>query len=122
MSLAAYQKATTIIEQPRDTERRLMNQVTGNMIAARDAGMTGVKLMPVLHHNREVWSAFSSACSAQGNGLPNELRASIMSLALWVDRHTSEVVAGNEPIDDLIELNREIIEGLSVKTAWKCGR
>ena len=113
MSVAAYQRATSIIEQPRDTERRLMNQVTSNMISARDAGLAGIALMPVLHHNREVWSTLSSVCSAPGNALPDTLRAGIVSLALWVDRFTTEVVRGKEPIDDLIEVNRTMIEALA---------
>ncbi|MBZ6379200.1 flagellar FlaF family protein [Pacificimonas flava] len=113
MSLAAYQKTSTIIEQPRDTERRLLNLVTGRMISARDSGLKGVALMPVLHHNREVWTAFSSACGARGNELPQQLRASIISLAIWVDKFTSDVIAGREPIDDLIDVNCTMIEGLA---------
>ncbi|HEX8420924.1 MAG TPA: flagellar biosynthesis regulator FlaF [Sphingomonas sp.] len=40
------------------------------------------------------------------------MRASIVSLGLWVDRHTSDVAAGREGIDPLIEVNRTIIEAL----------
>jgi len=113
MSLSAYQRVRTIAESPRHTEFRLVTQVTGEMIAAREAGLTGVALMPVLHRNREMWGAFSSACGAQGNGLPAELRAGIISLSLWVDRFTSDVVTGREPLEDLIEVNRQLLEGLA---------
>lgn len=41
------------------------------------------------------------------------MRASIISLALWVDHFTSDVVTGRESIDDLIAVNRDIIDGLS---------
>ena len=37
MSLAAYQSVRRLSEAPRDTEHRLMGQITGEMIVARDA-------------------------------------------------------------------------------------
>ena len=113
MSLHAYQRARTIVDDPRATEHRLMSQITGDMMNARDAGLNGAALMPVLHRNREVWFAFSTACGAKGNLLPDALRASIISIGLWVDRFTSDVVAGRDSIDELITVNRSIIEGLS---------
>ena len=113
MSVNAYQRVRTMVDDPRATEHRLMSQITGDMISARDQGLTGIQLMPVLHRNREVWEAFSSACAATGNLLPEGLRASIVSIGLWVDRFTSEVVTGRDSIDELISVNRSIIEGLT---------
>lgn len=113
MSLNAYQRARTITESPRSTERRLMLQITGDMIAARDAGLTGLALAPVLFRNREVWNAFSDACATTGNRLPNGLRASIISIGLWVERYSSAVIAGRDDVGPLIDVNREVIDGLS---------
>lgn len=112
MSVNAYQRARTMVESPRATEHRLMSQITGEMMNARDAGLCGAALMSVLHRNREVWSAFSSACGAPGNQLPDDVRAGIISLGLWVDRYTSEVATGRDSIDGLIDVNRSIIDGL----------
>ncbi|MCD2317066.1 flagellar biosynthesis regulator FlaF [Sphingomonas sp. IC-11] len=116
MSLNAYQRARSIVENPRATEFRLMSQITGDMMQARDEGLSGAGLVPVLHRNREIWGVFSSACGAPGNELPDQLRAAIISIALWVDRFTSDVIAGRESIDELIEVNRSITEGLSPGT------
>ena len=113
MSLHAYQRARTVAEDPRAAEHRLVSQITGEMLHARDAGLAGAALMPVLHRNREMWSLFGAACGAPGNGLPDALRASIVSIGLWVDRFTSEVVAGRESIEDLIAVNRSVAEGLA---------
>ena len=113
MSLNAYRRAQEIAATPRGTEYRLMSQVTAELLAARDAGLTGVGLMPALHHNRRVWTTFSTLCADPENQLPEELRARIISIAMWVERHTSDVVRGRESIDDLILVNRAIIEGLS---------
>jgi flagellar protein FlaF len=112
MSLTAYQRTRTITETPRATEHRLMMQITGELIAARDSGQRGLALTPALFRNRELWSELASACAASGNLLPDTLRAAIVSLGLWVDRYTSDVVAGRDRIDPLIEVNRTIMEGL----------
>lgn len=112
MSLNAYQRARTITETPRHAECRLIREITGEMIAARDAGVAGVALMPVLARNRDMWHVFQTDCSSPGNGLPAPVRAGIISLALWVSRYTSEVVTGKDDIGALIDVNRMMIEGL----------
>ena len=113
MSLNAYKTAQAISERPRAVEHRLMTEITREMMGAQLAGMAGQQLMPSLHRNREVWSTFSAVCGAQGNRLPDDLRARVISLSRWVDRFTSEVVAGRESIDGLIDVNVAIIEGLA---------
>lgn len=115
MSLDAYRRARSFAETPRSTEYRLMSQITGEMIEARDAGLSGAELMPALHRNRLVWSTFSSQCGSQGNQLPDDLRAGIISIALWVDRYTSDVVRGRDSIEELISVNRAIMDGLKME-------
>ncbi|WP_188054546.1 MULTISPECIES: flagellar biosynthesis regulator FlaF [unclassified Sphingosinithalassobacter] len=112
MTLQAYAAARSRAETPRATEHRLIGEITGEMMDAQNAGLTGPALVRPLHRNREMWSTFATDCAAQGNGLPAELRAQIVSIALWVDRHTSAVMAGRESIGDLIDVNRNIMEGL----------
>jgi flagellar protein FlaF len=59
-----------------------------------------------------MWSTFATICGARGNGLPDGLRASIISISLWVDRFTTDVIARREPIDPLLEVNRSVRDGL----------
>ncbi|PVX30444.1 flagellar biosynthesis regulator FlaF [Sphingomonas pokkalii] len=113
MTINAYQAARSRAETPRAAELRLMREITGEMMAAHEAGLKGALLMPALYRNREMWSVFITDCGTRGNKLPDELRAKIISLGLWVDRFTSDVVAGREPILALIDVNRSIMEGLT---------
>ena len=112
MSLAAYQRISTLAETPRATEHRLISEVTRSTTEAWDAGVRGAALMPSLHRNREMWSTFAASCGAAGNALPSELRARVISLSLWVDRHTSAVMAGRETVDPLLEVNQLLLDGL----------
>ena len=60
-----------------------------------------------------MWTAFASDCAHPDNGLPKPLRASIISLSLWVGRHTSLVIRREDEIEPLIEINRMIMQGLA---------
>lgn len=115
MSLNAYRRAQSISATPRATEYRLLSQVTGELIQAREHDLRGAALMRALHHNREVWSTFAVLCGSPGNKLPTPLRAGIISLALWVEQYTSEVVRRRDTIDALINVNRTIMEGLTAE-------
>ncbi len=114
MSLQAYQQAATRVESPRETEYRLFAQVTLALIeAARsDPGDLAARLDP-LDWNRRVWTVLADACASSDNMLPAQLRASIISLALWVSRHTSAVIRKEEEIQPLIDVNRIIMQGLN---------
>lgn len=109
----AYARTRSLVESPRASERRLFAEVNGELAAARDAGLTGAALMAALFRNRQLWAMLSADCGAAGNGLPASVRAGIISLALWVDRHTSEVVRGRESIDALIDINETVMAGLN---------
>lgn len=113
MSLAAYQRAHRAAEHPRAMEFRLLAEISREIEQAWASGWRGVQLMPALHRNREMWSTFAAACGPADNELPAELRASIISLALWVDRYTSAVMAGREDVDALLDVNRLLMDGLS---------
>ncbi|MDQ4420649.1 flagellar biosynthesis regulator FlaF [Sphingobium sp. DEHP117] len=113
MGLSAYQRARSFSEAPRSAEHRLLGQVTGALIEAERAALKGAALVDVIHWNREIWATFGATCADGGNRLPAPLRASIISLSLWVDRHSSEIIAGRAALSDLIEVNRLIMEGLA---------
>jgi flagellar protein FlaF len=114
MSLQAYQQAAKRAESPRETEYRLFAQVTLALIEAAktDPGDLPARLDP-LDWNRRVWTVLADACSSSENKLPPPLRASIISLAIWVGRHTSAVIRKEEEIQPLIDVNRMIMQGLA---------
>lgn len=113
MSLANYQKTQKVTESPRETEYRLVAQITAQLVVAQNGDLKGPELIDVLHRNREMWSVFANNCGVEGNALPEALRASIISVGLWVNRYTSEVVSGKETVDQLIRINRNVMEGLA---------
>ena len=69
--------------------------------------------MDALDWNRRMWSVLGADCSIDGNGLPAQVRANIVSLSIWVSKHTSLVMRNQEEIGPLIEVNRIIMQGLA---------
>jgi flagellar protein FlaF len=69
--------------------------------------------MDALDWNRRVWSFMAADCVNSDNGLPENLRASIISLSLWVGRYSSEVMQKGEDVEPLIDINRTIMQGLA---------
>ena len=113
MSLKAYQKAAEQAEDPRQVEYRLFGLVTRALMEAAEGDDKDIaKRIRALHWNRRLWSTLAEDCSLEGNALPPEARAQIISLALWVNRHTSAVMQRKEDIRPLIDVNRMIMQGL----------
>jgi flagellar protein FlaF len=113
MSLQAYQQAAVRAEGPRETEYRLFAQVTLALMDAAKCDPSDIRgRIDALDWNRRVWSVLGTACADPANALPPELRASIISLSIWVGKHTSQVIRRTEEIEPLIDVNRMIMQGL----------
>jgi flagellar protein FlaF len=113
VSLQAYQKAAARAENPRSTEYRLLGQVTRALIDAKSAERWELKkLSSALDWNRKVWSTFAADCASAQNELPKELRASIVSLSIFVVKYSSQVLREGADMEPLIDINRMIMQGL----------
>lgn len=113
MSLRAYKQAAERAENPREAEYRLFGQVTRALIEAEKLDALDPGRIDALDWNRRLWSALAADCAEPQNVLPQALRASIISLSLWVSRHTSAVMRREEEIADLVDVNRLIMQGLA---------
>lgn len=118
MSLQAYERAQNTTQSPKQVEYRLFGQVTGALIDAKDGGERDKVFFEAIDWNRRLWSTLSTDCGARGNKLPDQLRAQIVSLAIWVGKYSSKVALGRGDIQDLIDVNKTIMEGLAPQSAF----
>ena len=95
----------------RDNEYRLFSNVTAALTALDNA--TNATAADALEWNRQLWLALQTDLSHEGNRMPDDLKAKMISLAVWVDRYTETVLRGEATIDPLVEVNRAIMEGLA---------
>ena len=112
MPVTAYQKAQRAAEHPRNSEYRLFGQVTGALLNAKQSNATGVPLVEAVDWNRRMWRTLAADCMDDRNKLTQEVRAKIISLSLWVAKYSRNVTRNKAPLDPLIEINRNIMQGL----------
>ncbi len=113
MSYQAYQKVQRDSDNPSETEYRVFVQVTRALQDARELKRFDPAFIKALDWNRRLWSTLATDCGLPGNKLPNETRAGIISLAMWVSRHSTQVARGKADLDPLISVNRSIMTGLN---------
>jgi flagellar protein FlaF len=114
MSLRAYQQTAQRSETPRDAEYRLFAQVTRALLDVKAKPREDIAAwIDVLHWNRRIWATLADDCSHPANALPEAVRAQIISISLFVHRHSSYVMRQEGDVDTLIDINRMMMQGLA---------
>ncbi len=117
MTLKAYQNVQRAVEDSRSTEYRLFGQVTGALIDARSQNAQGAPLVEAIDWNRRLWRTLAADCMDDRNSLTQDVRAKIVSLSLWVSKYSRSVTREKASLDPLIEINRNIMQGLQAKAS-----
>lgn len=114
MSVQAYQAAAAKTESPRQTEYRAFAVATRGLIdAAALPEMEVGRRGEALAKNRRLWLLLAADCGGEGNQLPKAVRAQIISLSIFVDRHSTKVIREGASFDILIDINRTMMQGLA---------
>ena len=114
MSLQAYKTAATRAENPREMEYRLFGQVTRALMHASTVDKTDVATrIDALDWNRRLWSTLATDCANPDNGMDKALRARIISISLFVSKHSSAVMRGEDDFEALIDINKMVMQGLA---------
>lgn len=109
----AYQDAATPVRDDRSTEYQAFARVTRSLQAAQIKGSEDmVKLAEAIFLNRRLWGILASDVAVDDNALPDALKAQIVSLSIFVQRHSSTVLNGSGDIAALIEINMNVMRGL----------
>ena len=115
MSINAYQTNQRAGETPREIEYRLFAQITRDLIEAKEAHEKGeltIAILKALDRNNELWEALAADLLEPTNQLPESLRGQLLSIALFVERHTIACRRMKGAIKPLIDVNRNIMGGL----------
>lgn len=123
MSITAYKRTISQTESPRQIERRIFANVTAELethaVGFDAAETSGDKLnilanglRDTLVYNQKIWQTIRSDLIDPSNGLTSELKAGLISLSLWVESHTNEVMKGKRKVKPLLDVNKSIIRGL----------
>lgn len=124
MSIAAYKRTIRESESPRQIERRVFVRVTGELdkqsstfdmapTRAERVDLLAQGLRVHLADNLKLWSTIKFDLSQPENGLPPQLKAGLISLALFIERQTAQVIGGEPGLGALVQINQSLISGLS---------
>ncbi len=111
MSLHRYQSTQNATEDARSTEYRLFAAVTRALIESQARGGKG--FVEAVDWNRRMWLTFQADLASDENQLPDDVKAGLISLAIWVERHSAAVLRGRATIDPLIDVNKSVMGGLA---------
>lgn len=102
--------------QARRREYRAFEAVIERLGAARDAGGSGAQLNEALDAMEALWSILAKDVAHPQNGLPDEVRRGILSIARWIFARSADIRnSGAGDIDSLIEMNATIRDGLKAR-------
>ncbi|MCH8112856.1 MAG: flagellar biosynthesis regulator FlaF [Proteobacteria bacterium] len=97
----------------RNTEYKVFDRVTKALSSSKDKALDDKDYQEALDSNRRLWQALEVDVSSTKNVLSDELKAKIISLAIWVDKHSAKVTRGEAKVQPLITVNQAIMEGLA---------
>lgn len=110
----AYATASSSIRTGRDAEYAVFARVTH---ALRNADPDNYsQTAHAVSENLRLWSTLAEDLMSEGNMLPAQLRASLISLAEFVRKHTMAVLSSRASVEALVDINTSIMKGLRGNT------
>lgn len=115
-SFAGHGYGSSILRTPRDAEYEVFSRVTRMLRQAADADH-GPELIAAVHKNNQLWTILAADLAGAQNGLPDEVRAGLLSLAGFSLRHGHLAMVREAKVDPLIDINMAVMRGLRQEAA-----
>ena len=97
----------------RAQERQAMDRVIELLRAARARGPGTREVIEALYYLRRLWAIFLDDLNNPDNELPDQLRAGIISIGIWMNKEIDRVRSGQTAdLTPMIEINEIIRDGL----------
>lgn len=117
MHPSSYEAAQRQTLSGRALEREVFARITARLDQTRRTEDRPAARADALEQNRRLWCTLAIDLASPSNACPDELKASLLSLAAFVESHTGRVIAGEGTPDILITINRNILQGLAAPAA-----
>ena len=108
---------------PREVEAMAFTKAALMMEEAKNNTDDYDNYASALKFNQLLWTIIQADIVDKKNELPPELKANILSLSIFVDKQTVKALADTKTrhIDSLININKNLAEGLMVKVEDDAG-
>ena len=105
---ALYQRTSETGISGRDTECAAFNMVNREL----EGCTTGLSRVRAFGRNHSLWSVLLKDLALEENRLPDALKAQLIGLALWSMRYSTMAIMQNLSPEPLLDVNRNVMEGL----------
>lgn len=112
----AYRSSQRLGSSSRDTEARALLEAARNLDAVVGSEDQDA-YRAALRQNWRLWTIIQADVSGEDSPLPDEIRQNILSLSVFIDKHTVGALAepSGRKLRVLIDINRHIAGGLMAK-------
>lgn len=109
----AYGEVTQRTAGDKEIEYALFRQITSALESVANPETRVLSdWADAISRNQQLWSIISIDLLHPGNGLPDDLKRSMLMLSEFVRQSSLKVLAGEELIPDLVEVNKTVMVGL----------
>ncbi len=110
----AYQSSQKLGAGARQTEARALLEAARRLSEVNSESEDLTEYRAALRLNWRLWTIIQSDIASDENALPSEIKANVMSLSIFIDKHTVGALAEPDAgkLGVLIEINRNIASGL----------
>lgn len=115
--LQAYAQTQKSSMSPREIEAMAFTKAALMLEEAKNNTDDYDNYASALKFNQLLWTIIQADIVDKENELPPQLKANILSLSIFVDKQTVKALADTKTrhIDSLIDINKNLAEGLMVK-------
>jgi flagellar protein FlaF len=97
----------------RARERQAMDRVIAMLRAAQETGPQSRERVDALYYLHRLWMIFLNDLNDSNNELPDQLRAGIISIGIWMNKEIDRVRGGaTSDLTSMIAINELIRDGL----------
>lgn len=117
--IQAYAQTQKSSLSPREVEAMAFTKAALMLEEAKNNTDDYDNYASALKFNQLLWTIIQADIVDKENELPPQLKANILSLSIFVDKQTVKALADTKTrhIDSLIDINKNLAEGLMVKIA-----
>ena len=100
----------------RKTEIEAFEKATQALIENKEKEITDKSFLEAIELNKLLWRTLETDLASKENKLQDSLKAKLISVAMWVEKHSLLAEKGEARVDSLIEVNQSIVKGLIAST------
>lgn len=117
--IGAYQQQQKRNLTPREVEAMAFTKAALLLEEAKGKTKNVDEYAKALRFNHLLWTIIQADLTDPANQLPDEIKANVMSLSIFVDKQTTKALRSTDPkeLDILITINRNLAAGLRTNAA-----